>query len=352
MTDSRVAAIGQALTMVLYPGIDRDIVSLGYIKDISMEGERVQVRVELSASAEKDSDEIRRRIESALAGLAIPYDVSLSVLRPAAPPEAPKPPDPLGYIPYKIAVSSGKGGVGKSTVAVNLAVALAKLGFRVGLLDTDIYGPSVPVMLGLEDQEPQLDPESKKLIPLERYGVQNISIGYLVDRHTPVVWRGPMMSKAIDQLMRDVDWSGIEVLLFDLPPGTGDIQLSLSQKIDLTGALIVSTPQDVALIDAVRGAIMFEKVSVPILGLLENMSYFVCDQCDKRHYIFGSGGGKREAEQLGIPFLSEIPIDAEIGVGGDNGTPIVEKDPEAPASVAFLTLAKKLAEEVLGGARK
>jgi len=351
MTDSRVAAFQQALSTVLFPGIDRDIVALGYVKDIALEGERMQVRIELSPSAEKAADEIRRRIENALSALGTPFDISLAVNRPAPAASAAPPPDPLNYIPYKIAISSGKGGVGKSTVAVNLAVALSRLGYRVGLLDTDIYGPSIPLMLGLEDQEPQIDPESKKLIPLERYGVQNISIGYLVDRHTPVVWRGPMMSKAIDQLMRDVDWSGVQILLFDLPPGTGDIQISLSQKIALTGALIVSTPQDVALIDAVRGAKMFEKVSVPILGLLENMSYFVCDQCEKRHSIFGSDGGKREAENLGIPLLAEIPIDARIGTGGDDGTPIVHLDPKAPASEAFFSLAQSLVDDVLGGAR-
>ena len=245
-------------------------------------------------------------------------------------------------IPVKIAVASGKGGVGKSTVAANLAIGLARLGIRTGLLDADIYGPSVPLMLGLEGVQPRVT--EHRMEPVERYGIRSMSIGYLVDRHTPMVWRGPMAGKAIEQLMSDVDWEGTEALVFDLPPGTGDVQISISQKIRLTGAIIVTTPQEVALIDAGKGVSMFRKVSVPILGLVENMSSFVCPHCGGHTEIFGSGGGAREAERLGVPLLGQIPIDPQVVMGGDEGSPVLVRNPESPAGQALLSLAARVAE--------
>jgi ATP-binding protein involved in chromosome partitioning len=348
------------LRTVTFPGIDRDIVALGYVKGVRMDGDGFRLHVELSPSAAGVREEIETRIHGALAPLGVRYHLDLRVAearsgaaigggtRPTAAPEPP--PDPLAHIPVKIAVSSGKGGVGKSTVAVNLALAFAGLGRRTGLLDLDIYGPSIPIMFGLEDTEPMLDERRQKLLPLERYDVRNMSIGYLLDRHTPVIWRGPMMTKAIDQLMRDVDWEGTEVLVFDLPPGTGDVQLSLAQKVRLSGAVVVTTPQDVALIDAGRGVAMFQKTEVPVLGIVENMSYFLCPDCGGRHAIFGEGGGEREAARLGIPLLGQIPIDARIGRGGDQGRPIVFEHPECPASLAFREVAIRVLEVVGAGA--
>ena len=229
-------------------------------------------------------------------------------------------------------------------MAVNLAVALAQQGHKVGLLDIDIYGPSVPIMLGLENSEPQIDPDRQKILTKERYGVRNISIGYMVDRYTPVIWRGPMVTKAIDQLIQDVDWDDIDILIFDLPPGTGDIQISLAQKVRLTGAVVVTTPQDVALIDAGKGVAMFEKVNVPILGIVENMSFFACPHCGEQSHIFSSGGGEREAKRTGVPFLGGIPIDPAVAEGGDSGSPVVVAAPESETAKRFHAVAQQLTQ--------
>lgn len=332
-----------ALRQVTYPGIDRDIVTLGYVKDIKKEGATFVVQVELTPTASTAREAIEASIHQALARSEIPYRLEIKQRQTAPTPgAAARPTDPLAHIAIKIAVSSGKGGVGKSTVAVNLAVAFAKLGRSTGLLDTDIYGPSIPIMLGLENEQPIVDEEIGKLLPLHRHGVRNISIGYLVDRHTPVIWRGPMIGKAIDQLMGDVDWSDTEVMVFDLPPGTGDIQISLAQKIALSGAVVVTTPQDVALIDAGKGVEMFRKTEVPILGIIENMSFFSCPNCRHETAIFGSGGGRREAERLGVPFLGQIPLETAIREGGDSGEPIVARAPDSVAGKAFLTIARNL----------
>jgi ATP-binding protein involved in chromosome partitioning len=245
-----------------------------------------------------------------------------------------------------IAVASGKGGVGKSTVAVNLAIALAKTGASVGLLDADIYGPSIPIMLGLADSKPAVDGVRQKLIPFERYGIRFMSLGFMVDRDSAVIWRGPMVMKALEQLMRDVDWGDLDVLVLDMPPGTGDAQLTVSQKVSLAGAVIVTTPQDVALADAVKGVAMFQKVEVPILGIVENMSYFCCPGCGTRTEIFGHGGGKAESERQAVPFLGEIPLDGAIRDGGDAGHPIVVADPDSPNSKEFDAIAGRILESL------
>jgi ATP-binding protein involved in chromosome partitioning len=242
-------------------------------------------------------------------------------------------------VKHTIAISSGKGGVGKSTVAVNLACALVKQGARVGLMDADMYGPNVPMMMGVHKQPEQQD---GKLLPAESHGVKLISMGFFVPEETPLTWRGPMIHTAIQQFFRDVLWGDLDYLLVDLPPGTGDAQLSISQLVPLSGAVIVTTPQEVALHDSRKGLVMFQKVNVPILGIIENMSYYVCGKCGERTEIFSYGGGERAAEKLGLPFLGRIPIDPAIRVGGDSGMPIVVADPNSPQAKAFTAIASAM----------
>jgi ATP-binding protein involved in chromosome partitioning len=243
-------------------------------------------------------------------------------------------------VKHTIAISSGKGGVGKSTVAVNLAVALAQQGAQVGLMDADMYGPNVPMMMGVHKQPEQQD---GKLLPAESHGVKLISMGFFVPEETPLTWRGPMIHTAIQQFFRDVLWGDLDYLLVDLPPGTGDAQLSISQLVPLSGAVIVTTPQEVALHDSRKGLFMFQKVNVPLLGIIENMSYYVCGKCGERTEIFSHGGGERAAEKLGIPFLGRIPIDPAIRAGGDSGMPIVVGDPNSPQAKAFMAIASAIA---------
>jgi ATP-binding protein involved in chromosome partitioning len=251
-------------------------------------------------------------------------------------------------VKYVIAVSSGKGGVGKSTVSVNLAVSLALTGAKVGLLDADIYGPNIPMMMGVSKPPEQID---GKIVPAESHGVKLISMGFFVPEDTAVVWRGPMVHTAIQQLFRDVLWGELDYLLIDLPPGTGDAQLTLTQLVPLTGAVTVTTPQEVALHDVRKGMMMFQKVNVPLLGIVENMSYFLCGHCGERTEIFSHGGGERAAATLGIPFLGRVPIDPAIRDGGDSGTPIVVADPASPQSASFREIAQKIIAEVTGGAK-
>jgi ATP-binding protein involved in chromosome partitioning len=247
--------------------------------------------------------------------------------------------DLIPTVKHTIAISSGKGGVGKSTVAVNLAVALAQQGAKVGLMDADMYGPNVPMMMGVRKQPEQ---QEGKLLPAESHGVKLISMGFFVPEETPLTWRGPMIHTAIQQFFRDVLWGELDYLLIDLPPGTGDAQLSISQLVPLSGAVIVTTPQEVALHDSRKGLVMFQKVNVPLLGIIENMSYFVCGKCGERTEIFAYGGGERAAEKLGIPFLGRIPIDPAIRAGGDTGMPIIVADPNSPQTKAFMEIASTL----------
>jgi ATP-binding protein involved in chromosome partitioning len=251
-------------------------------------------------------------------------------------------------VKYVVAVSSGKGGVGKSTVSVNLAVAMAQTGAKVGLLDADIYGPNIPMMMGVTKPPDQID---GKIAPAESHGVKLISMGFFVPEDTAVVWRGPMVHTAIQQLFRDVLWGELDYLLIDLPPGTGDAQLTLTQLVPLTGAITVTTPQEVALHDVRKGMMMFQKVNVPLLGIVENMSYFLCGHCGERTEIFSHGGGERAAAKLGVPFLGRVPIDPAIRDGGDSGNPIVMADPASPQSAAFREIAQKVIVRV-GGATK
>ncbi len=245
-----------------------------------------------------------------------------------------------------IAVASGKGGVGKSTTALNLALGLRDLGLRVGLLDADIYGPSVPRLTGLHEK-PQLN-DDKKMIPLQRFGLAIMSIGFLVEEDTAMIWRGPMVMSAITQMLRDVAWGTLDVLVVDMPPGTGDAQLTLAQNVPLKGAIIISTPQDLSLIDARRGLAMFKKVNVPVLGIVENMSYFQCPHCGTRSDIFGHGGARHEAERLGVPFLGEIPLHMAIRVSSDSGTPVVESEPDGPHAAIYRAIGAKVRDQLQG----
>jgi ATP-binding protein involved in chromosome partitioning len=246
-----------------------------------------------------------------------------------------------------VAVASGKGGVGKSTTATNLAVALATLGLKVGMLDADIYGPSQPRMLGISGRP--TSPDGKTLRPMENYGVKCMSMGFLVPEDTPMIWRGPMVQSALQQMLRDVDWGELDILVVDMPPGTGDAQLSMSQQVPLSGAVIVSTPQDIALLDARKGLNMFRKVDVPVLGIIENMSMFICPNCGHESHIFSHGGAEREAEKLGVEFLGGIPLDIEIRETSDGGRPIVVSDPDSPHAQSYVKIAQRVWEQVSAG---
>ena len=255
--------------------------------------------------------------------------------------DAPKPQDknPKG-IDRIIAIASGKGGVGKSTVSANLAVALAQKGLKVGLLDADAYGPSQPRMFGVNSRP--ASPDGETIIPLHKHGVTLISLGLMMPEDEALIWRGPMLMSALEQMVKQVQWGELDVLLVDLPPGTGDVQLTLSQKFHIAGAVVVSTPQDIALIDARRGIDMFKQMSVPLFGIVENMASFVCDGCGKEHHPFGSGGAKAEAEKLGAPFLGEVPLDLDIRIGSDGGVPVMVSKPESPQALAFVRIADQL----------
>ncbi|MGA9328876.1 MAG: Mrp/NBP35 family ATP-binding protein, partial [Bradyrhizobium sp.] len=243
-----------------------------------------------------------------------------------------------------IAVASGKGGVGKSTTALNLALGLRDLGLRVGLLDADIYGPSVPRLTGIREK-PQLNDE-RKMIPLQRFGLSIMSIGFLVEEETAMIWRGPMVMSAVTQMLRDVAWGTLDVLVVDMPPGTGDAQLTLAQNVPLKGAIIISTPQDLSLIDARRGLAMFKKVNVPVLGIIENMSYFQCPHCGTQSDIFGHGGARHEAERLAVPFLGEIPLHISIRTTSDAGTPVVESEPDGPHAAIYRAIGAKVRDQL------
>jgi ATP-binding protein involved in chromosome partitioning len=273
----------------------------------------------------------------------------ISTHRPPQQPASASPMSKQSEIPgisAVIAVASGKGGVGKSTTALNLALGLRDLGLRVGLLDADIYGPSVPRLTGIREK-PQLT-DDKKMIPIQRFGLAIMSIGFLVEEETAMIWRGPMVMSAITQMLRDVVWGTLDILVVDMPPGTGDAQLTLAQNVPLKGAIIISTPQDLSLIDARRGLAMFRKVNVPVLGIVENMSYFQCPHCGTRSDIFGHGGARHEAERLGVPFLGEIPLHMSIRVTSDSGTPVVESEPDGPYAAIYRAIGAKVREQLQG----
>ena len=350
LTEEKVLDV---LKTVRFPGLSRDIVSFGFVKDLTVGGGNVAMRLEITTESPAAAEEIRRDATEKLRSLSGVHAVTIRLdVKPPAPaaarPAAAAPASAaLRDVRFTIAVASGKGGVGKSTVAANLALALERVGRRVGLMDSDIYGPSQQMMMGIAEK-PYVN-ESNQIVPVERYGVRVMSLGFLMDVDQPVIWRGPMVMKAVEQFLQDVAWGALDYLVIDLPPGTGDAQLTLTQKIHLSGVVIVTTPQDVSLIDARKGLAMFQKVNVPVLGIVENMSYYTCPQCGHRDEIFKHGGGRRTAEELHVPFLGEIPLDPKVAEGGDAGRPIVAADPKSAVSDAYLRLAEGIARRLEGG---
>ena len=327
-----------SLRAVTDPDLQKDIVSLGFVKNLVITGGRVAFTIELASPAPSRRELITEQARAAVAALPGVTDVDITTtfnVRSVSAPEHGKP--PLPGVKNVIAVGAGKGGVGKTTVAVNLAVALSKSGARVGVLDGDIYGPNVPIMLGLQAQ---LQMDGKVIRPAEKYGLQIVSMGFLAQDDSPMIWRGPMLHSAIQQFCRDVGWKDLDYLIVDMPPGTGDVALSLSQTVPAAGAIVVTTPQQVSLSDSLRAVRMYQKLNIPPLGLVENMAFYECTNCHHEADIFGHGGGERMAEQLGIPFLGRLPIYQPIRVGSDLGIPLVIAEPDSPATRAFMTLAE------------
>ena len=341
-------AVRSALAHINDPDLGRDIVSLGFVKEITITERGVAVTIELTTPACPVKDEMQQQAETLLRDLGA-EEVRVNMTANVAGHNNPKKNALMPGVKNTLAVASGKGGVGKSTVAVNIAVALAKEGSKVGLLDADIYGPSAPLMMGLDGKRPDMYENAKgekKLVPLTAHGIKVMSIGFLMEADQAVIWRGPMAAGALRQFMTDVDWGDLDYLVFDMPPGTGDIQLTLSQTIPLTGAVIVTTPQEVALADARKGLRMFERVQVPVMGVIENMSYFVAPDTGTEYNIFSRGGGKKAADEMGAPFLGEIPLTIETREGGDEGVPVVLRNPDSSQAEAFGRVARNVAAQI------
>lgn len=344
-TVTQEAVLGSLRTLE-DPEAQQDVVSLGLIKDLAIQGGRVSFTIEFTTQPPHVKVELHsraRKLVSQLPGVSeVQVKMGTGARAAVGPQHAPAKPPGDAFIPEvktTVAVSSGKGGVGKSTVAVNLALALSGSGAAVGLVDADVYGPDIPLMMGARARPVMFE---NKIIPVERHGVKLISIGFFVQEGEPIVWRGPMLHSTIQQFLRDVNWGALDYLVFDMPPGTGDAQLSLSQVIPLSGAVLVTTPQDVALLDVRKAIAMFRKMNVPLLGIVENMSGFVCPHCGTNTPIFGEGGGRKLGEETGVPLLGLIPLDPETRKGGDEGLPIVIRKPDSPQAEAF----RKLAETV------
>jgi ATP-binding protein involved in chromosome partitioning len=333
-----------ALKVVKDPDLHQDIVTLGFIKNLRIDGGKVAFTIELTTPAcpvkEQMKDQATAAVRSISGVTAVDVEMSASVRAVAAPDAGRAPVEGVKNI---IAVGAGKGGVGKTTVAVNLAVALAQCGSRVGMIDGDIYGPNVPIMLGIKTQ---LTTDGKKIIPAEKYGIQVISMGFMTSDDSPVIWRGPMLHGAIQQFFREVRWNDLDYLIVDMPPGTGDVALSLSQTVPVAGSIVVSTPQQVSLADSRRAVRMYQKLNIPTLGIIENMSHFICTNCHHEADIFGHGGGQKMAEDLGVPFLGRIPIYQPIREGSDSGVPLVMSEPNSPAGKAFIATAERVAAEI------
>ena len=357
LTDATVTA---ALATVTAPGRDTDLVTAGQVSGIVIKDGHVGFTIEIDPAEKGHADAIRAASEGAVKALDGVRSATAMLTAHQATPQAgpqagqgqpfPQPGggeaasrEPLKPAGHLIAVASGKGGVGKSTTAINLALAIAATGQRVGILDADIYGPSLPRLIG-QNRKPQSD--GKKIIPIDAWGLQTMSIGYLVAEDAPTIWRGPMVMSAIEQMLRDVAWDNLDVLIIDMPPGTGDAQLTLSQRAALSGAVIVSTPQDLALIDARKGLNMFRKVNVPVLGIIENMSHFICPDCGGRHDVFGHGGAAAEAARIGAPFLGEVPLEMTIRATSDAGTPVVAKDPDGPHAAHYRANADRVLDQL------
>jgi ATP-binding protein involved in chromosome partitioning len=334
----------QALRAVVDPETGRDFVSTKQLRNIRVEGSDVAFDVELGYPAKSQIEPIRRALIAAARAVAGVANVSVNVTSKIVSHAVQRGVQLLPNIKNVVAVASGKGGVGKSTTAVNLALALAAEGARVGILDADIYGPSQPMMMGLSGRPESTD--GKTMEPMQNYGVQVMSIGFLVEQDNPMIWRGPMVTQALEQLLRQTNWADLDYLIVDLPPGTGDIQLTLSQRVPLTGAVIVTTPQDIALLDAKKGIKMFEKVGVPILGIVENMAVHVCEKCGHVEHIFGEEGGKRLAAEYQMDYLGALPLNLSIRVQADSGRPTVVSDPDGEIAGLYKRLARQVAVKI------
>ncbi len=337
--------IQAALKNVVDPNTGKDFVSSRCIRDVAVDGGKVTVSVELGYPARSQEDALRALVSEAVSQVAGVTSVNVTLSTKVVAHAVQHGVKLLAGVKNIIAVASGKGGVGKSTTAVNLALALAAEGARVGILDADIYGPSQPQMLGLQGAQPA-SPDGKTLTPIEAFGVQAMSIGFLVDVETPMVWRGPMATQALKQLLTETNWADLDYLIVDMPPGTGDIQLTLSQSVPLTGAVVVTTPQDIALLDARKGVKMFEKVGVPILGVVENMSLHICSNCGHESHIFGTGGGQKMCDDYNIAFLGGLPLDMQIRTEVDAGRPTVVAEPDGRIAGLYREIARKVAGSV------
>jgi len=342
--------IRAALTAVLDPDLQTDIVTLGCVRELEVDGGQVRFTVEqptFSAAARDSIHEQARAVVAALPGVES-VDVTMAVrVRSATAPEHGRP--PLPGVKNVVAVGAGKGGVGKTTVSVNLALALSKTGARVGILDGDIYGPNIPLMLGLRAE---LSSDGRQIRPAEKFGLQVVSIGFMTGDDQAVIWRGPMVHGAIQQFVRDVGWRDLDYLIIDMPPGTGDVALSLSQTVPVAGAVVVTTPQQVSLADSRRAVRMYQKLNIPTLGIVENMSYYACPNCHHESDIFGFGGGEQIATAMSVPFLGRLPVYQPISVGSDRGIPILIAEPDAVASRAFGQVAHRVAVQVAVAAYK
>ncbi|MBO9419361.1 MULTISPECIES: Mrp/NBP35 family ATP-binding protein [Stappiaceae] len=368
MSETIKNAVMDRLRQIKGPDLEGDIVSLGLVSDVFVSDGRVAFSITVPAARAQELEPLRQAaekvvkevegVENAMVALTAERAPGSAPPRPPQPapaPRAPRPPQEeqapakpgVPGIKHIVAVASGKGGVGKSTTTANLALGMAANGLRVGVLDADIYGPSVPRLFNVSGRPEALS--GRMLKPLEGYGVKVMSMGFMVEEETPMIWRGPMVISALTQMLREVAWGELDVLVVDMPPGTGDAQLTMAQQVPLAGAVIVSTPQDLALIDARKGLAMFKKVDVPVLGIVENMSYFLCPDCGSRHDIFGHGGARADAERLGVPFLGEVPLAMKIRETSDAGTPIVVSDPEGQSAQIYKEIAGKVMAGIEGG---
>lgn len=344
MSELTRETIDNAIKTYIEPHMGKDLVSANCVKDVAIDGDKVSVNVLMGFPVKSIKDDIAAAVKSAVEGVDGVASCEVSVDAKIVAHSVQKSLKPIDNVKNIIAVASGKGGVGKSTTAVNLALALSYEGAKVGVLDADIYGPSQPRMLGISGQ-----PESKdgnSLEPMMSYDLQAMSIGFLIDEETPMIWRGPMVTQALEQLLNDTNWSELDYLVIDLPPGTGDTQLTLAQKVPVSGAVVVTTPQDIALLDARKGFKMFEKVEVPVLGIVENMSIHICSNCNHEEHIFGEGGGERMAEQYGVDFLGALPLEMRIREETDSGKPTVAAEPDARPSQIYREIARKAAAKL------